>query len=796
MILATRPIVRLVLGMLCLALLSHCGGSGSSSSQPPTPVSASVSQITVRGLVVPDSISQSGEIFSISASFDVMGSTGAELTTSLVAPSGIIILNTPINLVLSSSSQSFQVTFQAKCLSPVPAGTIIPFKLVVQPKSGPQATLTANGIAGPYPISVQIQLPPFPTNVQPGQSIQLTAQVMALGPPGGVLHFHLEGNQASIQLGSVSPSTLAFSTSAPVPVSFTFVSSLDTPPDLTFGIALVAESDEIFTYEIGWGSTAAYPFLEFNPPAEIAGWLALTPGSVQETTQFFHSIHGYTGRLHLQMLGLPAGVTATPSSEYVDIAADQYQSVVWTIHVDPSTDPFVARALIQAEDASGLIRSIPWTLKSNYAPSFQVAAPLSPLTLKKGETRSIPVAVDSLNGYSGIVTVFASGLPEGVTSQPTQVQLAPGSSAQGMLSITASTTLRVYPISYGFNLGASDENQTTSYQVAILNLSDQSGIEMYSPKGRVTASYGEATSWPLTVRSFGGAIGLVQMGQVGDGQNLRYDPQSFTLAANSEQSVTVVYGEDLLNWNSGTEDGFRSIGLSATLAGWSPVSGTVGVMQTNLPHATRTSPIEPVVLQLGTTVQVPLTLQPVSGLSGNYYLLGIYTTPISVVDLWPNTLYSLGNSQLETTVQLTSYPITVADSGVYTSTAVFNSETGQSPSSRISFPFLLEIPNKPGFSAISLDKDYYVSQGTILTLPIHVYSLSGFQGIVHVSIQGPRPWSMPTQDINLGSGDHQVVEAQVHIGHLSPGVYFVNILGEAGSNKWTHQIRLHVDATP
>jgi WD40 repeat protein len=79
-------------------------------------------------------------------------------------------------------------------------------------------------------------------------------------------------------------------------------------------------------------------------------------------------------------------------------------------------------------------------------PGFTVALSLSSLTLLQGgTTQTVGVSIAGTNGFSGSVSVTATGLPDGVTVSPLALSLSSGTS--GTFSFAASSTAAIAPSS-------------------------------------------------------------------------------------------------------------------------------------------------------------------------------------------------------------------------------------------------------------------------------------------------------------------------------------------------------------
>src|SRR5882762_1999959 len=186
------------------------------------------------------------------------------------------------------------------------------------------------------------------------------------------------------------------------------------------------------------------------------GSLTLVQGTSGSTTISFAPQGGFAGSVSLSASGLPSGVTASfnPSSTST--------SSVLTLSASNTATAGTATVTIPGTSGS-LTNSTNLTLTVNGAPDFALSAAPSSVSLTQGSSGASTITVTLQNGFTGSVSLAASGLPSGVnafltpssTTGTSKLTLAASSTsavggftititgASGNLTHTASVTLTV-----------------------------------------------------------------------------------------------------------------------------------------------------------------------------------------------------------------------------------------------------------------------------------------------------------------------------------------------------------------
>jgi len=159
--------------------------------------------------------------------------------------------------------------------------------------------------------------------------------------------------------------------------------------------------------------------------------VSVTQGGSGSSTITVNPVNGFTGSVSLSASGLPSGVTAS-----FNPASTTGSS---TLTLTASSTATTGTATVTITGTSGSLShstTISLTVNAAAAPNFSLSASPASLTVKQGTSGTSTITVTPSNGFTGSVSLSASGLPSGVTASfnPTST------TTTSTLTLTASST--------------------------------------------------------------------------------------------------------------------------------------------------------------------------------------------------------------------------------------------------------------------------------------------------------------------------------------------------------------------
>ncbi len=189
-----------------------------------------------------------------------------------------------------------------------------------------------------------------------------------------------------------------------------------------------------------------------TPPPAQGFAIAISPSSVTQQaggagSTFNVSVtgqNGFTGSVSISLSGLPVGSTTSPASPFA-AAAGASQAVTLSVPASVAAGNFT----VMANGTSGtLAHSAPLPLTVTSAKDFALSASPAQVSATLGTTSpAVSISIAALNGFTGTVTVTLTGLPVGVTQQPSGPLVLSGGQSQAFtLSIPAASAIGIFTI--------------------------------------------------------------------------------------------------------------------------------------------------------------------------------------------------------------------------------------------------------------------------------------------------------------------------------------------------------------
>jgi len=448
---------------------------------------------------------------------------------------------------------------------------------------------------------VQNAYPALPTSTSPGFTVSATATTVMQGTSVGssVTIGAFNGFDSAVALtvsGLPAGVTASFS---PTSVTGSGGSTLTFTATNTATVGAVTitvtgtSGSTVETAKVTFTVTARPEFTITVSPTT----LSLPPNTNPTVTLTVTYVGNLTGSVSLSASGLPSGVSANfaPSS----LNASGASTVNFTSQASTPTGTY--SVLLTGTDgtlvhSATLALTIPGT-------GFTLAPSASTLAIIQGKTATDTITVTDVGGFTGSVTLAASGLPSGVTgawgTNPTA-----GSS---VLTLTATSTATTGAFTVTITGTSGSTTATTTFTLDV-NLA--TGFTLAASAPTLSITQGKTATDTITVTDVGGFTGSVTL-----------------TATNLPSGVTVAYGTNPTNATSVltfTATSTATVGAATvTITGTSgSTKATITIALTVNPSSGFTLAPSPATLSItqGKTATDTITVTDVNGFTGSVTL--------------------------------------------------------------------------------------------------------------------------------------------------------------------------------
>jgi len=177
-----------------------------------------------------------------------------------------------------------------------------------------------------------------------------------------------------------------------------------------------------------------------SPDFSISGTPAsqsVTAGGGTSYTVSIGALNGFSGTVSLSASGLPSGATANFSPSSVSGSGSS------TLKVSTSSATVAGSFTLTVTGTSGSLThraGVMLTVNGPAKPDFSISATPTSQAVTAGSSTSYTVSIGALNGFSGTVSLSASGLPSGATASLSPTSVSRSGSATLSISTTNATT--------------------------------------------------------------------------------------------------------------------------------------------------------------------------------------------------------------------------------------------------------------------------------------------------------------------------------------------------------------------
>ena len=469
--------------------------------------------------------------------------------------------------------------------------------------------------------------------------------------------------------------------------------------------------------------------------------------------------NGFTGSVTMSASGLPSGVTAAFSPNPTAASS--------TLTLTASGTATTGAATVTITGTSGsLTHTTTVSLTVNAAPNFTLAASPTSLTIVQGGAAgSSTVTITKLNGFSGSVTMAASGLPSGVTAA---FSPNPGTTTS-KLTLTASATAATGTATVTITGTSGSLTHTTTVG---LTVSATPNFALSASPTSLTVARGGSGTSTITIAPQNGFTGSV------------------TLAASGLPSgVTAAFSP-----NPGTTSSTMTVKASA-FAGASSSTVTITGTSGTLSHTTTVS----LTVTTGGTANFSLAASPTSlsitkGGAGG-------TSTITVTELNGFTgSVSLAASGLPAGVTAAFSPNPATATSTLTLTASSTATAGTSSVTitgtsgtlvhTAAVSLTVSAASSPNFTLTDSPASVSVAEGSHGATTVTIHPTGGFTGAVTLSATGMGAGTTAAFGTNPATGTSVLTFTSSST--ATTGTFTVTITGTSGSLTQTTTVTLVV----
>ena len=436
--------------------------------------------------------------------------------------------------------------------------------------------------------------------------------------------------------------------------------------------------------------------------APASGTLAVTQGASNTDSITVTPVNGFASGVTLAATGLPTGVTAafspnptTTGSSVLTLTAAAGATVGGPVTVTIT-------------GTSGTIsQTTTVALTVNAAPGFTIAPSPATVTINQGSTATNTLTLTDVGGFTGSVTLAATGLPAGVTAA---FSVNPATATSGVtFTATSTATIGTANVTITGTSGA----LTSSASIPLTVTPPASFTLAAAPAAVTVMQNGTATSTVTVTGAYGfnGGVTLAATGL----------PTGVTaaFATNPATGTSVVTFTAAGTAPTGTNT-VTITGTSGTLS----ATTTVAVTTALGPNFNVTPTAAAVTIVQGATASDNLTI---TGLNG---FAGMVTFAASGLPSGVTATFSTNPTSATTTLMLAA-TATATTGGPVTVTI-----TGTSGNITGSTTIALTVNVPPSFTLLAAPATITVAQTTSITSTITVTSIGGFTGTPKLAVTG------------------------------------------------------------
>jgi uncharacterized membrane protein len=235
---------------------------------------------------------------------------------------------------------------------------------------------------------------------------------------------------------------------------------------------------------------------------------SVTQGNNTSYTVTVTPTGGFTGSVDLTVSGLPAGATGTFSPTPVT-SGNSTLTVTTTSTTPTGSFPLT---ITGTSGTTTHTASVTLVVTAPVAPDFAVSATPASQTVTAGGSTSYTANVTASGGFTGVVSLSASGLPAGASASFTPASVTGSGSSTVSVTTTTATAAGTYPITI---TGTSGILVHSASVTLVVNAAPVPDFALSSSPASLTVIQGASGSSTITVTPSGGFTGSVTLAASG-----------------------------------------------------------------------------------------------------------------------------------------------------------------------------------------------------------------------------------------------------------------------------------------
>ena len=469
--------------------------------------------------------------------------------------------------------------------------------------------------------------------------------------------------------------------------------------------------------------------------------------------------NGFTGSVTMSASGLPSGVTAAFSPNPTAASS--------TLTLTASGTATTGAATVTITGTSGsLTHTTTVSLTVNAAPNFTLAASPTSLTIVQGGAAgSSTVTITKLNGFSGSVTMAASGLPSGVTAA---FSPNPGTTTS-KLTLTASATAATGTVTVTITGTSGSLTHTTTVS---LTVSATPNFALSASPTSLTVARGGSGTSTITIAPQNGFTGSVTLAASGlpSGVTAAFSPNPGTTSSTMTVKASAFAGASsstvTITGTSGTLSHTTTVSLTVTTGGTANFSLAA-------------SPTSVAITQGGAGGTSTITVTELNGFTGSVSLAASGLPAGVTAGFSPNPATATSTLTLtasSTATAGTSSVTITGTSGTLVHTAAVS--------------LTVSAASSPNFTLTDSPASVSVAEGSHGATTVTIHPTGGFTGAVTLSATGMGAGTTAAFGTNPATGTSVLTFTSSST--ATTGTFTVTITGTSGSLTQTTTVTLVV----